>query len=716
MTRNGMTRRALAASMTALAAALPAHAQTSTPNADTRTAGEVTGIEDIVVTAQKRSENLQRTPAAVTAFTGSSLVQSGTTDLRAVQNIVPAARFQQEGATTQVILRGVGSNLDFGNVEPTVAFNVNGIFTPREGTSQPFFDLDRIEVLPGPQGTLYGRNALGGTINVSFKRPTHEAETSGVIEGGNYDLMHATLVQNLPLSDALAVRAAVDYTKRDGYMETGAYSKDDIAVRLGLLYEPSTDVSFYLWGQYTNRDGSPSNLVNKGFDPNTGQFSENAFLRKDPWDELRVGAFADPALLPFGQPIKEKQKYHLWNFGGQLDVQLADGLTLTYIPGYFRLDSHSRYWLGVIPDFKEDNYRLLTQELRLAGDGERLDWLVGLYGYTQRTYGFSYVGKEAGPFGFIASGVLHHRVKGIALFGQATYHLTDAWRITAGGRGSLDKRKANGISPDVGNPLFTFEKSYKRFDFKIGTEYDLTPKVMTYLTYQTAYQPGTFNEVPSTPAKSNRISPPKLSSITGGFKSRFLDNRLQINVEAFYYSYRDLLLQAYDASKPYNEIFNAKAETYGVQIDAVLQPTPDDRLNASVGYLHARTKKYAVAGLERFENLSLPYAADWTINLAYQHDFHLASGYIRPMVDARYESSYFADFVHTPGTRQRPTWRENASITYFADSGRWSAGAWIKNITNKAVIAATAAAGIPGPATAYLEEPRTYGARVTFNL
>lgn len=711
MTIEGKTRL-LGASIVALALAGTAQAQdAAAPQADA-----VNGIQDIVVTAQKRSESLQKTPAAVTAFTGETLVQTGTTDLRAVQNIVPGARFQQEGATTQVILRGVGSNLDFGNVEPTVAFNVNGIYTPREGTSQPFFDLERIEVLPGPQGTLYGRNALGGTVNVSFKRPTRDLESSGVLEAGNYSLKHVTLVQNLPLGESFAVRAAADYTDRDGYMETGAYSKKDFAGRLSMLYDPNEDFSLYLWGTYVNRDGSPSNLVNKGFDPATGQFDENAFLRKRPWDDLRIGAFADPALLPFGQPIKEKQKYHLWTFGGELNAKLTDDISLTYIPGYFRLDSNSRYWLGVIPDYKEDNYRLVTQELRLSGSSDRLNWLLGLYAYTQRTYGYSYVGQPTGPFGFIASGVLHHRVKGIALFGQATYDISDDWRLTVGGRGSLDKRKARGVSNDVGNAPYTFNKSFNRIDYKIGTEVDLAPTVMAYLTYQTAYQPGTFNEVPSTPTQSNLISSPKLSSFTGGLKTRMLDNRLQINVEGFYYSYRDLLLQAYDASKPYNPIFNAKAKTYGAQLDTVFQPTPDDRFSASVSYLHARTKEYAVPGLEAFENLSLPYAATWTINLAYYHDFHLASGYIRPMVDARYESSFYADFVHTPGTRQRPVWRENAAITYFADSNKWSAGLWIKNITNKAVLAATAAAGIPGPATAYLEEPRTYGARVSFNF
>lgn len=643
-------------------------------------------------------------------------MQSGTTDLRAVQNIVPGARFQQEGATTQVILRGVGSNLDFGAVEPNVAFNMNGIYTPREGTSQPLYDLDRVEVLPGPQGTLYGRNALGGTINVAFKRPDMEFGVSGVAEAGNYNLAHLTGVVNLPVSQNFAIRGAFDYTYHSGYMESGAYSKNDIAGRVSALYKASPVLSFYVWGQAVDKNGSPSNLVNKGLDPNTLTFSENAFLRNRPWDDLRVAAFANPSLLPFGQPIREHQQYNLWNAGGEVYWKISNSLSLTYIPGYFFLDSHSRYWLGVIPDYKQDDYRLVTQELRLTGTADRFKWLLGIYAYTQSTHGYSFVGKSTGPFGFIASDVLHNRIEGIALFGQGTYGLTDSLRVTLGGRESLDKRTADGISPDVGNLSYTFDKSFNHFDYKAGVEYDFASRVMAYLTYQTSYQPGTFNETVSTPNQSNEIKSPKLSSVTAGVKSRLLDNRLQVNVEGFYYQYHDLLLQAYDASKPYNPIFNATAENYGAQMDMVLQPTEDGQLAGSVSYLHARSKKFAVPGLEQYENLSLPYAATWTINVSYHHDVHFASGYVRPAADARYESGWWADFVHTPGVYQKATWRENASLTYFTESGAWSAGVWIKNITNKAVIAATAAAGIPGPATAYLEEPRTFGGHVAFSF
>ncbi len=703
----------IAASALAMAVHGSAYAQDAQSAAPVQT-NENIGIADIVVTAQKRSESLQKTPAAVTAYTGDALVQSGTTDLRAVQNIIPNARFQQEGATTQVILRGIGSNLDFGNVEPTVAFNINGVFIPREGTSAPIFDIDRIEVLPGPQGTLYGRNALGGTINLSLKRPSRDLETSGVIEVGNYSLVHATFVQNVPLSEDLAVRGAVDYTYHKGYMESGAYSKDDLAGRLGVLYDPSEDFKLYIWGSAAIRDGHPSNLVNKGLDPTTFTYSENAYLRDRPWDDLRPGALAGTAI--FGQPVAEQQKYDNFVLGAQVDIGVGDGLTLTYVPGFFSLRSSSDYWLGVIPAYKTDNYDVITQELRLAGDSDKLDWLLGIYAYRQVTKAEAFVGRLGGPFFFRSSGVLRHRVKGAALFGQATYSVSDSLRLTAGGRMSGDDREAAGVSNDVGNLPYTFSRKYSRFDFKLGGEYDLTPTAMAYLTYQTGYQPGTFNEVPSTPTQENAIKPPKLSSITGGLKTRFLDNTLQINAEAFYYDYKDLLVQAYDASKPYNPIFNAKATTYGVQVDLVFQPTNEDRLTTSIGYLHARLKEYDSPGLSQYNGFSPPYAADWTINAGYSHDFQLSAGYVRAHADVRYESAFYADFVHSLGVRQKPAAKGNASLTYYAEDESWTIGAWIKNITNEAVLAATAAAGIPGPGTAYLEEPRTFGVRSTFKF
>ncbi len=156
---------------------------------DAGAGAEGAGLEVITVTAQKVSEDLQKTAAAITAISGDVLVSAGVYDIRGVQNLMPSVRFQAENASTELYIRGVGSTLDLPNIEPPNAFNFNGVYIPREGTSVGLFDISSIELLPGPQGTLYGRAALGGAVNVEFNRPTQELETSGVLEVGDYSLL-----------------------------------------------------------------------------------------------------------------------------------------------------------------------------------------------------------------------------------------------------------------------------------------------------------------------------------------------------------------------------------------------------------------------------------------------------------------------------------------------------------------------------------------------
>lgn len=731
-----VTALASAASLFAIMMSSAAIAQ----DAAAQTAEDTGGIADIVVTAQKRAENIQKTPAAVTAVTGDKLVTSGITNLAAAQELVPGARFHQEGNTTQVFLRGIGSNLDFANVEPSVSFNFNGVNIPREGTSVPLFDIERFEVLPGPQGTLYGRSAIGGTVNVSFRRPEFENSGSALLEVGNYAFIHGTLVANTKLSDQWAFRAGVDYTYRDGFMETGSDSKDDISVRLGLLYEPSTDVSIYWWGATTHKYGNTSNLVNKGSrlvtdaagnpirDANGGLqfvFDEGAFLRDRPWDDLRPGVLAETA--PFGQPTASTQNYHNWITGAQIEIQLSDTVTLTDIPGYVYLDAETEvYWLGVLPAYKLDQYRMLSNELRINGDTETLKWLGGLFTYSNKVRGQAAVGTAVGPggpaipgtpFPFFSSNVQRNKLQGWAIFGQATYSISEAFRATIGARYGQDNKKARGISLDDQVTPYTFDHTFKRFDYKAGIEYDVAPRIMLYATFQTGYQPGTFNEVADLPGRPNLVKTGKMKGISGGFKARFLDNRLQINNEAFYYEYKDLAIQAYDASKLYNEIFNAgKITIPGNQLDVLFQPMPETRLNFSISYVRARNKDFITPAGQNFNGLAGPYAADWTISGGFGQDFNLGSGYIRAEADARYESEWWADFIHNPGVKQSPYAKVNASLTYYSEDERWNVGIWGKNLTNKAVIAATAAAGIPGPATAYMDAPRTYGLRAGMNF
>ncbi|QLC26492.1 TonB-dependent receptor [Parasphingopyxis algicola] len=717
------------ASLAVMLAASPAHAQQTgqaDQAADAEPAGsapESVGLGVIVVTAEKSEESLQDVAAAVTAFSGDALVQAGATDLYAVQDLVPGARFQPEGNTVQVFLRGVGSNLDFANIEQSVSFNFNGMYVPREGTSAPLYDVQTIQVLPGPQGTLYGRSAIGGVINVEFNRPEFDDSVSGVLEVGNYDLIHGTLVGNIQASDSFAIRAAVDYTYHEGYMETGSDSKDTLSARLGLLYEPTNDFSLYLWGYTVQKYGAPPNLVNyggtiNGPNPFVVTLDEGAFLRDRPWDDLRPGFLAPTAIV--GQPQRSMQDYNNWAFGAELDVALSDNVSLTFIPSYFYLDNEIQtYWVGVIPSYKLDKYEQITGEVRLNGTSDRFEWLAGIYGYRVQGRGEGRV-FEGTPLQFNSSNIPFTQLQGAAIFGQATYSITDELRFTLGGRYGIDDREADGISLEDQVTPYRFENDYSNFDFKIGVEYDVTPDIMLYATYQTGYQPGTYNETTPLTTRTgngtNEIDTATLSAISGGFKARFFNDTLQINNEVFFYRYNDLFLQAFDVSQAFNPIFNAGRVTIpGNQLDVLFRPTNEDLISLSVSYIRPRIRDF-LPNDDSVVGFSPPYAADWTINAGVSHDFLLPDGYIRAHGDLRYESEYFADFVHTPGVRQPGYIKVNASLTYYDDDGRFSVGIWGQNLTNEATIAAAAAAGIPGPATAYLSPPRTYGIRATFDF
>jgi iron complex outermembrane receptor protein len=663
-------------------------------------------LAEITVTAEKQTQNLQKTAAEVTAIPSDVLIDAGITDLRQAQMIVPSVRFQAEGNNTQVFIRGVGANLDFANVEPNVAFNFAGIYLPREATSAAFFDVQQLEVLPGSQGTLYGRSAIGGTINLTPAKPGFNNDGETTLEVGNYAAVHVTTTQNLKLSDNVAVRGAVDYAYNDGFEVTGADSKNDLSLRLSSIINPSDRLSIYLWAQGAEKDGHTENLVNKGTNPATGTYCESCFFYGNAWNDTRTGAYAGP----FGTTAAERNHYKTDMIGAQVDYQL-DGAVLSYIPSYLYLDARPLYWLSAIQSTNIAHYNQLTQELRLSSNGNGpYKWLAGLYYYDSRNSGSEYLFTNL-PMSFYQTNVDADRLQGYSAFGQLTYSITDTFRITGGGRGSSTDRTASGFEVvALGGLPYEFDKTYNHFDWKAGVEKDLTPKVMLYGVVQTGYQPGTFNALPNTPTYSNAVKPEELKSYTAGIKSRWLDDRLQINNEIYYYDFHNLIIQSYDISAPYNDIFNGnKVAIKGDQLDVLTKVFTDDQANLNIAYSHARNVDVVDGSGNNYDGLQPAYAPDWVIEAGFTHNIPLANATLRAHINWRFESSWFADYVHNLGTEQVASNKGDASLTYDATS--WTVGAWIKNMTNRAVIAATAAAGVPGPATAYLEDPRTFGLR-----
>jgi iron complex outermembrane receptor protein len=697
-------------------------------------------IEEITVTALKKRQAIQEVAAAVTVLDRDALTVFGIMDLAEIQNFVPSIRLQRESASTEIYIRGVGSTLDVPMIEMPNTYNINGVYIPREATSASLFDVDRVEVLPGPQGTLYGRGALGGTINTITVRPGDEMETTALLEVGNYSLVRATATQNIPVSDQLRLRVGISGLFNDGYLASGADSAQDIAGLVSLDATPNDRLSLYFWGHFERKEGKAANLLSKGTfgDPKSQVFPHP----DDPWNDLLDGDLSVFATLG---PIEAEDK--TWRtsiIGGEINWAINDSLSMTYIPSYIDFEWHQNYWLThKLSDFGEDITQQ-THELRLSHDnGGRMSWLAGLYAYRLETRGQLFI--QFGPDELFptapvlwldATDVRDHELKGAAMFGELTYSLTDQWRLVAGGRVSRDERTGNGLVPApfafaaepgvvpddlqdlASSGPFAFpwqnDESWNHVDWKLGLEYDVAADSMIYAVAQTGFQPGTFDTFPgvSTPES-------ELLAYTLGWKNSLLNDRLILNNEVFYYVYDNLLTQAFDAGSGSNRLRNADVTIYGNQLDTIYLPGPNTQLLISIGYLHARYDSFSVPELNVFSGNQLQNAPDWTVVLGASHDFELTSGgSLHAEVNSRYESGYWGDFSHSSGIYQEGYTKTNASLTWHSAKDSWSIGAWIKNIEDQAVQAAAAPGSVfdPGPGAPFLERPRTYGLRFTLHI
>src|ERR1700678_1813307 len=185
-------------------------------------------LQEVVVTAEKRSENLEKAPVTISVVTGDDLTTRGINDISEATAIFPSVKFGQISGTTHLYIRGIGAEQDRASIDPLSAMTQNGINLPREVTGNTLFDVSAVEVLPGPQSTLYGTSAAGGIVSVVDNRPVNREEGNAVIELRDYDLEHVFAAENLPLSDSLYVRAAFDEVVHDGYETSGAQAEDEL--------------------------------------------------------------------------------------------------------------------------------------------------------------------------------------------------------------------------------------------------------------------------------------------------------------------------------------------------------------------------------------------------------------------------------------------------------------------------------------------------------
>ncbi|HEX5345427.1 MAG TPA: TonB-dependent receptor [Duganella sp.] len=701
------------------------------------------GLTEVIITAQKIAQPASKTPLALSVLSGDDLKNSGTTDPRALTATLPNVEISQESGMLQVAIRGVTSLDMTEKGDPSAAFHIDGAYIPRyEAQAAAFFDLDRIEVLRGPQGTLYGRNATAGAINLISNKPTRKLEGKVGIELGNYNTRRYDGVVNIPLTDVWALRAAVNGNKHDTFLNPGPNhipleSQDDKSARVHLLGTFTPDTSLLLTAEHNQIGGAgvtPVPLTNfftgtpNGTLPFTAPGRGNDLL--NPVYVDRGSDVQRTAAWEFKQDLNQ----HRENFANSLRAEFKTKLgatEMTYQLAQMRMHTdqlnNGVYFGFPFANFINGDSKAVSNELRFNSTGSGpLRWVAGVYHFDEDNFRHSeYNTYITAPFGsfvvnlpFLAS--INNKSK--AAFGQATYSLRDDTRVTAGVRYTKDRK--SGYDPLSGEaavpPATTSSKAYAQdvsfnnTSWKLGIDHDLMKNVMLYASVSTGYKSGGFNAE----ADTGVYKPETLKSYEAGVKGRFFDNHLQVSANAFHYDYEDQQLtittcRTNDPATCHSFTSNAaNSVVNGLEVESKLKVGTGGEFRATAAFTDAHYKDYRPSSTINYSGRDLDRAPNTTIGLGYTHRFLLENGgEIAATLSTRHSTSYYLSDPTIDVRYRQPSFRKSdASIGYDSADGKWNVQLFVKNIEDEITIQSR----VPG--AFFISDPRTYGIRAGYNF
>jgi iron complex outermembrane receptor protein len=568
-------------------APVAAYAQASEATADTP------ADADIVVTAQKRSERLVDVPIAITAVNAEKLSNSGITSSQSLGQVVPGMRIDLAGATSQPTIRGVGSALAGPGVGSAVAVYIDGIYQPNPiANNFELADIESIDVLKGPQGTLFGRNATGGAISLTTTKPSFDPTVKSTISYGRYRDLRATAVVSGPLSDTIAVGLSGLYHINDGFMkdvETGkkVAPTRSYAFRGKILLKPTDRLEILLSGMYLyNRDDNVvtfnaykgrSNVLAESDYPNPIIPSKRGEISIDSPNEFFV-----------------KQKSLTARI--DLDMDFADLVSYT---GYQTTDSQQNldfdasktpYQNAQFPSYG----KAFSQELNLISKpGSRLSWVLGAYYFRDRSGQQSYTANglsvvRADPTFSVDVFNTKVNTRAYAAFADATYEVVDKLFLTLGGRYSIEKsyRLFNYIPANAFGPG---HHTFKSFTPRAVLRYNFDPSANVYASYSKGFKSGGFN---STSLSPDPFRPEKIDAYEVGFKMSRPGFR--IGTSAYFYNYKDLQVSSYVLGAA---IVNnaASSKIYGADIDLSVDVTDRFKIDFGGAYTHAQYQEFTGA-------------------------------------------------------------------------------------------------------------------------
>ncbi|GLV30338.1 TonB-dependent receptor [Sphingobium sp. TomTYG75] len=742
----------LSSSLFALAALTATEAVNAqeAPASSASTGGQ---LEEIIVTAQKRREKMQDLPVSVTSLSGSALQNLKLTDASQLAVQVPNLTVQTPFGEVQPIfaMRGV-SLVDYsqhqqGPIGMYVDEDYKGAGVFR---AQQLYDIDRVEVLRGPQGTLFGRNTTGGAVNIYTVQPDLDGAEGFVTAGvGNYGLRELTAaVEFTPVQDVFGIRAAFDGRKSDGYLHAvqpglkNFANDDSYAFRVNTAFRPSPDLRFNLGYSRSRSDTRPAGYTVTNVGPEglgfAGIFNQGlGFYDVNAGDQGYLKVDNDSVILR-----------------AEWDMSPDVGMTsvTTYDKGRFRAysDDDSRPE-GILADGSDAKARVWSQELRLASRGSGpFTWLLGAAASDEkissatRYDSYASFSEDVGgtPIclidnvtGCVYTNQFRMKRRSLSAFGHTTYKFDNGIEVQIGLRYSNDRTDINEykaylgyFDPATGAPVYgvsTFIEGPPQDRFtnrnlsgKAALRYRFTNNASVYASFSRGYRSGTFNGYAYfDPAEITIVKPEILDAFEIGAKSELFGRKLRLNGAVYYYKYRNQ--QFLDVTDQGLEILvNApRSRIWGAELEAAAAPTRSLTLSAGIGYTNGKFQDLTLSGVVLDGN-RLTSAPRWTLNGAVDWKlFQDTDAAFAIHMDARYSSLQYFDAFNTADISQPGYWLVNGRLTKPIGNTGLEIGLWVKNLLKKRYYAYLVDyKSFMNANLATSGAPRTYGADISFRF
>lgn len=664
---------------------------------------QATALEEVVVTARRRSENLQDVPVSVSAFSDATLAIHGISDITELQYRLPNTTLQVSRATNTTLtayIRGIGQQDPLWGFEPGVGIYIDDVYVARpQGAVLDVLDVESIEVLRGPQGTLYGKNTIGGALKYTTRRLAEEPtmELEGTV--GEYSRRELKVMGSTPVIDeTLYIGGGVGVMKRDGFGEfrnsgDDNYNKDVTTGHLKIEWRPLDNVQFILAGDKTRDVSNPRG----GY-----RLTPSLLTGQQPYSDV----YDSDSSLP-SKNLVETEGVSLravWDINDNYQLKSISSYREGYTYTSIDFDSTAINSFDVPADYEDDQ---TTQEFQLSYSGERFDGVGGLYYYT---------GDACGAFDVILglSGITLEnggcvKTDSYSAYFQGSYELSDAFSVSFGGRYTDDKKDAavyryvylgSKFPDDDGTVIavqsdFEDNDSWSKFTPHVGLQYRLGDDVMIYAAYTSGFKSGGYDMRANTsvnPDGDEPFDPETVASYEAGFKSTLWDDRLRLNAAVFYNDYTDMQVTVQRQVGEFDfasQVLNAGAsESRGFEIEATAALTQGLTLTAALGYIDAEFTE-----LEWFDpnvGAKVDVSDQWVIsntpelsyNLGVEYSINLGGWRASMLANLAFRDDVYI-FEIPSALDQESYTLYNASLVLASPNEHWTVALHGKNLTDE---------------------------------